>query len=279
MMLKLRKGIQRVMERVRTEKLFEDETLYISALEGTGREAIVVFTSLNGNYAARGGQSEFIGNATKGGTRACIFVTDKTQSWYQTPGLADRIVEVVRARLSEWGVERSMAVGYSMGAYGAMRLAKRIGVNSVLAFGPQYHPSFDLVPGDPRWIVEREAIGAHTLGPVTEEVGEDVAYYLLHGRQGCDILHWSLFPQAPNIRHFIVPFVGHAVTQKLKAEGALPVLFEAAFENRFKAFREVIWGVKGRLRQPGETFETHPNDWYRREILKEPHPDALAKRA
>ncbi|MEO0913003.1 MAG: hypothetical protein AAFY59_08435 [Pseudomonadota bacterium] len=268
-MLKLRKKFQRVAERLRTDVLFEDETLYVSGLRGSAPEAIVVFTSLHGNYAARGGQSEFIGTASNGGARHCIFITDKTQSWYQVPGIAERIVEVTRGALAEWGIERSMAVGYSMGAYGAMRLAGRLGVNSVLAFGPQYHPSFDLVPGDPRWPEERGAIGAFTLGPLDEEIDADIAYYVLHGRQGCDILHWSRFPQGENIRHFLVPWVGHQVTQRIKDVGGLPTLFETAFANDFKAFRDVIWAVKGRLRKPGETWETHPNHWYRREILGE----------
>ncbi|QHQ36530.1 alpha/beta fold hydrolase [Algicella marina] len=272
-MLNLRKGIQRIRERLRTECLFEDGTLYISAIPGTGTEAVVVFTSLNGNYAARGGQSEFIGTASKGGERACIFVTDKTQSWYQTKGLAEKVVEVVRGQLDAWGSQRVLAVGYSMGAYGAMRLAKRLGVHSVLAFGPQYHPDPELVPGDPRWPEERGAIAEFTLGPVGEEMSDDIAYYVLHGRQGCDILHWSRFPQGPNIRHFIVPMIGHAVTPKLKEAGALPALFDAAFEDRFQKFRKVIWQVKARLRQPGETWETHPNHWYYKEILKVPHPD------
>ena len=108
-MLQLRKKIQRVAERLRTDVLFEDDQLYISGLEGSVAEAVVVFTSLNGNYAARGGQSEFIGTASNGGARHCIFITDKTQGWYQRAGMAERIVEVVTAQLAAWGIERSMA--------------------------------------------------------------------------------------------------------------------------------------------------------------------------
>jgi|GEM_PF-5295229 len=159
------------------------------------------------------------------------------------------------------GVSRIMAVGGSMGAYGAMVFARDIGAASVLAFGPQYEVSLEGMADDPRWSEYRQKIPDHALGPVDPWLGDEVDYFALHGREGADIVHWTRFPVQENLHHYLMDHRWHDVPQWLKAEGKLRNCFELAMAGDRAGFQALMDEVGGQRRTADKTFETDPNDW------------------
>ncbi len=100
-------------------------------------------------------------------------------------------------------------------------------------------------------------------------MGEGTLYTIIHGRWGeADILHWSAFPRGEMIDHYLLRDTPHDVTGRLRDEGLLFDVVEAAHARDRTAMGVLMSRVKGQLRLPGETAETHPNPWYKREILK-----------
>lgn len=257
-----KKTLRRARDAALSRRLYRDGAVEISALRGEGETGIVVFTSLNDNFA-QGGHLEFAGTASGGGRRPSVFVRDPRRSWFQDRDAMLRTVETVAAHWRGTGVRRIVTMGDSMGAYGAIVFARDLGADAALAFGPQYDVSRAAMPEDPRWKAERDAVAEFGLGCVEPWMSAAVDYYLLHGRQGPDILHWSRFPQGPNIHHYLLAGFGHAVAPQLKAKGQLGALLETVLAADTAAADRLLFSLGAARRRPGEDFRTRPNNWYR----------------
>lgn len=257
-----RKRLRRWGEAARTEPLLNTEGLEIRALPGQGDSAVVVFGSLAGNFA-KGGHLEFAGSASGGGARTSIFVRDRRKRWFQDPGTMETVCRVVTGYAQRRGITQLMTLGDSMGGYGAVVFARPLGARLALAFSPQADVAPAAIPGDDRWLNLRAAIPECTLGPVGDWMGPDVSYYILHGRRGMDILHWSRFPQGHHIHHFLIGGMEHSVSPILKQEGRLAPIVELALADDAPALTALLAQNHGRPRGPGESRETNPNDWYR----------------
>ena len=246
---------------LRLQTLWEDDDLEIVAVPGEGDQGIVVFGSVE--ESARDGRYEFFATATAGG-RPAVFVRDKQFQWYQRPGVADRIMDVVGPYL-EGG--RVTALGHSMGGYGACMFGAALGAASVLAFGPQFSMEDGFARHDPRWPEMRARMGGFPLGSVEEAVAEGTQYFVLHGENGPDILHWSHFPEGHNIHHYLVARVWHHVPKHLKGLGALDEVVEVALDGDVDGFDAAMARLGGRPRKGGESYATRPNYWYRENVL------------
>lgn len=244
------------------ETLWSDDALEISFVPGDGSDAVVVFSSAE-DVSPHDGRFEFAFAAMGAARRPGFWVRDRRGHWYQDGGVADRVVAVVTDRLRDLAPRRILTAGYSMGGYGALIFGWALGATSVLAFGPQYDIASGFAPADTRWPELRSGIEAFTLGPVSGAMMPQIAYYVLHGARGPDILHWSAFPEGENIRHYLFDGHWHPVARHLRDLGLLADAFEAALEDDVDAFDALIAEAGGRPRAPGETYMTHPNDWYR----------------
>lgn len=240
--------------------IHRDAGLEILSLKGAGDTAVIVFSSLHGNF--EGGGTEMVGTATARGTRPAVFVRDRRQAWFQDPATAAQVVPLLRAHLGQIGARRVLCTGASMGAYAAMVFARDLGADAVLAFGPQYDVSRAAMPDDPRWKEYRDPIQTFGLGSIEPWLSDDVSYYVLHGREGADIVHWSRFPTADNLHHYLIPGQAHPVALWLKQIGALQDVFELAVEDAPEAFDARITSLGAMRRQGHETYASTPNDWY-----------------
>jgi len=263
----LKKSLRRVREALMTRSLHASDSLRITATDGAGDLGVVVFTSLHGGFAKEG-HLEFAGTASAQGARPCVFVRDLRQAWYQDAADAAVIRDRVSRHFREAGISRLICVGDSMGAYGALVFAADLGAQAVLALGPQYDVSLEAMPLDPRWHGYRAGIASADLGAVDRWLRPGPEYFVLHGRKGADIVHWTRFPQMPNLHHFLIADMGHSVSGELKARGLLRDVFDAAALMRQDDLDVILAGIGGARRVPGETAATCPNDWYRDNILK-----------
>lgn len=256
-----KRAARRGLERLRLQNVYRDKGLQLLAQKGPGDSAIVVFSSLYGNFPSA--QPEMAGTASARGARPAVFVRDLAQGWFQDPGTAATLVREVRGYLSRIGAKRVMAVGDSMGGYGALVFAHEIGADTALAFAPQYDVSPAAMPDDPRWKEFRDRIPTYSRGAVDRYLSPDVTYYVLHGREGPDIVHWSRFPVAAHLRHYLIDGQAHPISIWLKSIDRLSAVFDSALANDRAGFAALMDQLGGHLRRAGDSYLSQPNTWYR----------------
>ncbi len=258
---------------LRLKRLHTSPSLRIEALPGRTSDCVIVFKSLS-VVASSKNDLEFARTASRSGARHCIFVTDKENGWYQRRGMADEITQTVRAYLARIGARRVMSMGYSMGGYGALVFADRLSADTALAIGPQYDIGVDAMPHDFRWVEEWNAIAERTLGPVSRHMSDRPQYFVLHGRMGVEILHWAQMPEGQNVHHYLVSDVAHNIHKLLRKRAVLPDLIDMAFQADVAAMDDLMTGLAGQRREPGETEKTNPNAWYEKKIGGSGRPSA-----
>lgn len=215
------------MERA-LETVLRDEALAVRWMPGATGRLVVVFTGARRGF---GGAHpvEFAGSAAAGGD-AVLFVTDRRSTWFAAPGLWRRVVGVVRyVRLTE-RMREVVALGSSMGGWGAILLARDVAVRRVLAFSPQV--AMDrAVLDDPRW-PQAADLGAPpatdlraALRPATE--------YTVVASEGAraDRRHMALLPRAGNVRRMLLPGDAHNAAGAMKAAGVLAPFVAAVMDG------------------------------------------------
>lgn len=227
------------------QTVYEDDDLKVAEAEKAvaGLDAVVVFTGV-GHRAGAIQLDEFVGTATTHG-RTAIFVTDKQRSWFNAPGLYDKLVSEVKPRLS--GSPRTLLVGNSMGATGALLFAAPLGAQSALAFGPQCSVSQRVIPRERRWRHFVDKIGQFTYEDMNDYLAAGIRYYVLHGTAGRDRIQSEAFRPRAELHRFAFPEERHNLTRMLKNANLLAPLFEAAIARDDAEIARILSGAGGVL--------------------------------
>ncbi len=150
---------------------------------------------------------------------AVLSVLFEKVDWYQSPGFFPAM-EAARAFLGD-----RIAIttyGSSMGAYGAILAAARLGADRVVAACPQFSIEPDVAPFERRFRGEAEEIGPFR-HDVTGELHDDISYFVLHDpTHTIDRRHIALFSQPANWRDILFPGTGH---------NTLPAMVEAGMKD------------------------------------------------
>lgn len=148
-------GLHPTRSPIRT--LLENDALRVRWLEGRSDRMVVVFGGVQHNL---GGvpMDEFTGSVSEAGETHVVFVNDLKCTWYSTPGLSEQIVETISNLVKSHSISDLRTVGNSMGGYGAVLFAGRLGVKRALAISPQVsmHPA---AISEPRWMHFRPDFG------------------------------------------------------------------------------------------------------------------------
>lgn len=210
------------------EVLYEDTELRVSGVGSfaPGAEAVVAFPGITQKMGMP--VEEFVGSATAGG-RSALFVTDKVCSWYNHPGLYERILDHVTPRLA--GTRRILTVGNSMGAFGALLFAAPLGARAAIAFAPRVSASPKVVPEDSRRRARLAAMGEQRFENINDFLMGGIRYYVMHPAEGPDALHGRAFLPRDGLRRFVFPGEEHGLGRKIKEVGKLSDLFDAAIEG------------------------------------------------
>ena len=149
--------------------------------------------------------------------------------WYQ--GLDPAALDAVRSHAVALSYERRVAVGDSAGGYAAIAFSRRLQLDTVLAYAPQYRIDADF---DTRWrdigqaLTWRYRIDADAIAP-------SCAYVIVYDPLDVDALHLehlaTLIP-AGCLRPWKVPDAGHGAMTHLFALGQLKAVTSYAIEHR-----------------------------------------------
>lgn len=263
----IRKTLRQAMFRFKSRCLHKDGAADIRVLEARGTSggdddggAIVVFTSYHSNAAKRG-LLEFASSASNGGTRHCIFVTDRRQAWFQGQDFSAAVLRAVSGYIVRKRLSRLMTVGVSMGGYGAISYAHDLGADCALAFAPQYCPRPGTFPDDARWLKARSRITDFSRPALNDVMSQQVQYTLLHGRRNTeDTAHWQAFVQGDQVDHFLADRDSHDVIDPLRSAGVLYPVVEAAWNKDRNRMRSLMRQISAVPRTLGECAEKLHNN-------------------
>lgn len=213
-----------------------------TSLQGTTPRLVVSFTGIGkANKAEQ--TEEFVATSHMGGQNHVLFIADTLRSWYNDPGIYEEILDVVERYKREHAIENVVTFGNSMGGYGAVIFAKDLDANSCLALSAQYSPDPSVVPEEQRWQEYRDRISTFTRPPIDETVSPDCLYFVVHGGSRLERPHWSRFPKAGNMHHYLADRVGHALGKKMKQSGQIKTIAKCAIMARPVGFRRALAGV------------------------------------
>lgn len=209
--------------------LYEDDHVRISELvaPAPGRNAAVAFTGI-GHKMGGIPAEEFISSASTG-ERAAIFVTDKNRTWFNAPGLYERVIEQVKPRLQD--APRTMTLGNSMGAFGALLFAGPLEADCALAFAPQASVSPRIVPEEKRWRALTSTIAEFRFEDINDYLVDGVRYYAFHSSAKDERHQLDAFRPHRELREFVFDGLGHGLAASLKEARLLPPLFTAALKG------------------------------------------------
>ena len=242
---------------VRLRTVADRPDLKITFAPGESKEAVVVFNSIFAKAAGEG-EAEFLGTASGGGARPVFFVTDPMRAWFQGADVADRITDTLGDAFVAERVAPKLTLGVSMGGYGAIVFAPRIGARIALGLGAQW----DVGPNaqETAWREERARIDKFRLGPAGDHIDGSVKVRVVHGAR--DRWHSQQYAGHPGVRAWLKPKRGHNIARFLKEDGLLTPLVEAAYRGRGVSKVMQQFGAKRRrnpLTDPDATLASpHP---------------------
>lgn len=215
------------------ETVLEDPELRLRWLPGHSRSMVVAFTGRHAQFAGQPAD-EFARSAHgRGGRNNVLFVSDLTQSWYSRPGLWERIVEMVKAVIRSEGIQELVALGNSMGGFGALLLPRDVPVRRAIAFAPQISMDPAVIAED-RWQRVQRKFGALPVSNIGDTVAQTkTQYYISVGeRAPRDLAQIALMPDLPRVHRWVLPDCGHDIAERLKRAGLLQRVVAAAIQGR-----------------------------------------------
>ncbi len=203
-----------IVETSAPSPVFEDEVLRVATLgEADAPGTVLCFTGIGANMDGAPPE-EFVASTRLPGFSA-VFVTDKRRSWYNAVAPADLtaiLAPLVAGR-------RVVAVGNSMGGFGAIWASGLIACATVIAFAPQWSVHPGIVPEERRWRRYRDAITEWRVESLEGRFVPGTRYVTING--AVDRPHWRRFPSGPGRDHLLVADADHNPARLIRGRGAL----------------------------------------------------------
>jgi hypothetical protein len=208
--------------------------------------------------------------AAKYGLNA-LHIVPVDNSWYQYPEMEDCLAAVARVTGPD-----VVAMGASMGGYGAVTLADRFGATRSIALAPQFSIRRSLVPFETRWAPEAARIAFQ---PWDGRVAKGCRHFVIHEPATLDAEHVRLIAEhGEDVVPVAVPAGGHTVSRVLVEAGALshvvlkvlsgnPSAEALLAEITPRLERSPEWHLNRALRGPPEQREA----WLRAGLALNPH--------
>lgn len=256
--------------------LLEADNLLIRWLPGRGTRLVIVVSSYKDHErAAR--RLEFAGSASANGQNHVLFVTDLGMGWYSHGDILQRIADNATKLCRKLGVTEVVAVGGSMGGYGAMALAGVMAIDRVAAFAPQILLT-DEVLSRPAWDDKRHRINL-------DRAVRDLRPIIARGQTKFTIVFGDQYPndllQTASLQAFhdvvdlvIMPGVGHDCARFLKKAGLLTDVVTAIMAGDIPLVRSLCQRAAASL-PPGSSNTQIANDYSHMRYAGDPIHDQI----
>lgn len=200
--------------------LWDSDDLLVTHLEGGSRALGVSFSGIGFEEGAVQ-KPEFVATASMEAVEHAVFVIDRRRSWFSAEGIQARIVAVVGALIARLKIATVHCIGHSMGGFGALAFADRLGADFAIAMAPQFSMDPAII-AEPRWARWRPGIAAAGLPRLAETMAGRARYYLFFGdTEREDHQHRRLFAKQGRGRIAVLRDTDHHVGLKLQALGLL----------------------------------------------------------
>ena len=214
---------------MRAERVFDGALLRADLFKGDRRRLFVSFRQRVGAPGTFEDARPVRAYTAKG--YAHLHIQSRWNDWFvnaETPALE----AVLRALAPRY--LRAVALGLSMGGYGALRFSGVLGLAQVIAVAPQVSIAPEVVPWDPRYRVEAGGFDA-VAGDLRLHGNRDLrGVVLCDPFLGMDLRHAALAQaQAlfPRLRICRLAGGGHPPTRVLRQGGAFPALQAQLFHG------------------------------------------------
>lgn len=146
-----------------------------------------------------------------------LSISTRCNDWFVNPDTT-----ALEAALAEVAAkyERVQAIGWSMGAYGALRFSKALDLDGVVAISPQYAITQGAVAGDSRYAAEAATYDS-ALGDLAAHGKRDLkGVIMVDPFAPYDLAHAQLAQAAfPKLKILRLGFAGHPASRVLKGAG------------------------------------------------------------
>lgn len=231
------------------ETLLADDSLHVRLLPGQHKRLVVVF---GGAKIRKDGtpRNEFIGTTHQKGRNPILYVQDLKITWYSHPGITERIAAITKQVAAHIEAEEVIALGNSMGGFGAILLARDVPVARSLAFVPQLSMDPDVIE-ETRFDEFRPNFGPEQAERnVADVIGRvpDTQFTVIFGKGSkYDNEQAKLVSPAPNLRFSHVCRSGHNTAEWIKKHGLLQPLIGSFVNGYDKKFAKTLSEVEHRL--------------------------------
>ena len=201
--------------------LFDGDDIRLIVQDNDSDVVFVTFTSRpaldkNGTYNKLGFAQRLVERKKYSG----VYFIAKWPHWWQSPDLP--IAEAIARDLPFLrNAKRRLCYGGSMGGFGVLLSASRIGCERGLVVAPQVSMDPSIVPFENRWNEDVEAI--HFIEPDSRiGIGSNCQYFVLYDKfHKLDNMHVSMLRGYPQIEFLSVPYGGHNILEFMLQIGVL----------------------------------------------------------
>lgn len=158
-----------------------------------------------------------------------LFLADETESFLNTPSVAETMVALIESEAARLGVDEIVATGNSLGAFAALQLARLTRIDRVFAMAPRFSIDPEIVP------VERPHFAARGVARPLRfpdlsglPPAGCAVVILLGGAHPREIAHARLFASGPNQQLIVLPEANHFVMRYLNGLGLVRAVLAAA---------------------------------------------------
>lgn len=227
------------LEGPRPQRIRSDDQLVVHALQGRSERLVISFAGV-GSDRNQTPPREFYRAASEEGENNVLFVSDRTRSWLNGPGIAEAIVALIEGFRAARSITEVVALGNSMGGFAAIRLAELTQVDTVIALSPQFSANPETVPEETRWKLYRNRITDWPHPTVGALDREETMYFLFHGDAPEEAAHWSRFPWHGGLHHFIFAGQDHNVARQMKSAHVFKPVIQAAMQRKPRRVRKLL---------------------------------------
>jgi pimeloyl-ACP methyl ester carboxylesterase len=169
-----------------------------------------------------------------------LFVADRKRSWYSTEGIQEQIEGLVQDYVLLHGIKRVHCIGASMGGFGALAFAGRLGAKYAVAFAPQWSMDPAVVP-EKRWQKHRPNIQVENLPKLDQDLSGLVRNYVFFGAGAPqDVKHCAKFISSGLCDVRILHGMDHHIAGALNKLGLLLRMKTAMAENNSETLDRML---------------------------------------